>query len=875
MAKLDEISSALTDDSAPVAPQPVAEEKFSDSMLGSALSAAEAFGNTVGLDIPETAYGLSAQKQNNLFNQYHDQLKPWATPIIGDYILDKLKNAITPQTVAALKQFKEDTPTAQTVGSIAGLFAPIEGPLAALGKGGKLVQKAITNEAAPIITKGIGMAARGAIESEIFNVFNNASSQALEANPDMSAESLLAHSGSALGWGAGLGLGMPIAGMALGKVAGKSKDAVGRLIENWKALRQTGEEVEPTLARKAAEKAGEGYAKVAGMTSPVPEDKINEMLDKPFTEEGMANRKAALNDYTDEERAEFQRQFQKDFFDAIDTTDEHGRILNKEIKPHLIKTTLADAPFKAPVADIIDKLDQMQKISEAMHKEPFIYSNSGLIRKFDLGLEHLNNKLNKLAKNPNTAELFETVDDFKTDIDKQLQPYKNQFKVDPKDMDTINKIRDARTLLREHLLDAKNYPAMATGQQEINEAWTDWLAAKKEAEGFFKLRGEWSPQRMNTFVNQVSHARADDKVEAMENMLASMQNFSAVAQKYGDGVANINPKIHELPKLPDIDELTKRFGQNALMRATDYRLPQLKSAMNAAGSVGLPVGAAALGHPAIAAGLAAYRLARNPADAARILYTAEKAMLGSQKVAKKAIEDFLVPNVAKIGGISPGKAYEGFQLLDKDHDHPDHGQKMKSLMDNLADNMASPLETTDKMDKSFNKLNGVLPKTKDALIRKQITAMNFLHSKVPSNPFAADAVNPNKAFTAYNSSQISKFYKYVNAVNNPNVVLQHMANHTISPEEQEVMQNVYPELYGAYQAATLSKSSDLEKGLSYNQKRSLGTFMNVKTPSFSPEHIKMLQNNFIKPAQTPKTSNRQTHFANNASTPSQSKLFKK
>ena len=118
------------------------------------------------------------------------------------------------------------------------------------------------------------------------------------------------------------------------------------------------------------------------------------------------------------------------------------------------------------------------------------------------------------------------------------------------------------------------------------------------------------------------------------------------------------------------------------------------------------------------------------------------------------------------------------------------------------------------------------PKTFGASGQVFRRAVEFLSSKVPRNSMP---VNPFSKRTYQPSEQeMYKFKKYLEAVQNPLVVMQHLKRGQISREGVEAISFVYPELYVEMQG-NVFKQLDKKVEVDYQQRLQLGILMGIPT----------------------------------------------
>lgn len=147
-------------------------------------------------------------------------------------------------------------------------------------------------------------------------------------------------------------------------------------------------------------------------------------------------------------------------------------------------------------------------------------------------------------------------------------------------------------------------------------------------------------------------------------------------------------------------------------------------------------------------------------------------------------------------------------------------------------------------------MNGA-PGTTAALTAKLLQANQFLLSKAPKDPYAGmtPALKPLWKPAA---SDVSKWYRYVEAVEQPARMLEKMAQGTFTLEHKEALQTVYPALYEDMKARMYDRLAQWEKPLPYGKKVMLSQFFGTQVLGLKPGTFNILQQSFQpKPEDAP------------------------
>ena len=126
------------------------------------------------------------------------------------------------------------------------------------------------------------------------------------------------------------------------------------------------------------------------------------------------------------------------------------------------------------------------------------------------------------------------------------------------------------------------------------------------------------------------------------------------------------------------------------------------------------------------------------------------------------------------------------------------------------------------------RLTEAVPDGNEELQRSLMTTMmrqaNFLHSKIPKNPSANLQIINNEEYVPA-PTELSKFFRYNQIVNDPLKTLDHLKAGTLTPEHREALVSVYPELYKEMQEQILKGLAEGKPNMSLPQKIQLSIFM--------------------------------------------------
>lgn len=137
-------------------------------------------------------------------------------------------------------------------------------------------------------------------------------------------------------------------------------------------------------------------------------------------------------------------------------------------------------------------------------------------------------------------------------------------------------------------------------------------------------------------------------------------------------------------------------------------------------------------------------------------------------------------------------------------------------------------------------LASTAPATAMSLSIQAQNAAGFLLSKAPKNP--------NAGLPAFHQpwvvsqSDLSKFYRYVDAAERPTDVLRRLAKDgSVTQEEVETLRTLYPRLIEDYKTKMMNRLLEYKQPLTYNQRRALGSLFGPGFIDSDPRQTALLQ----------------------------------
>lgn len=135
------------------------------------------------------------------------------------------------------------------------------------------------------------------------------------------------------------------------------------------------------------------------------------------------------------------------------------------------------------------------------------------------------------------------------------------------------------------------------------------------------------------------------------------------------------------------------------------------------------------------------------------------------------------------------------------------------------------------------------PNTSAALVNKLMQANMFLLEKAPKDPNMGlpTALKP---MWKPSSADVSRWFRYVEAIEQPARMLEKMAQGTFTLEHKEVLEAVYPELYADIKARMYERLGTWDKPLPYGKKAMLAQFFGTAVLGLKPGALQVMQQSF-------------------------------
>jgi hypothetical protein len=184
----------------------------------------------------------------------------------------------------------------------------------------------------------------------------------------------------------------------------------------------------------------------------------------------------------------------------------------------------------------------------------------------------------------------------------------------------------------------------------------------------------------------------------------------------------------------------------------------------------------------------------------------------------------------------------------------------QSRADEIARFVGNPALLQQNLEMSTAGLANVAPKTAQALQIKVNQTVQFLNSKLPSNPAAGRTSNLAIRKWKPSTVELKKFERYMRAVEKPISVIKDLDRGVVNREGVETLKVVYPEIYGNLVREVTDRIAELRTDLPYKKRLLLSNLLDVpidlaQEPDFlaslqmeyTPDEEEQQQDGAVKP----------------------------
>jgi len=164
----------------------------------------------------------------------------------------------------------------------------------------------------------------------------------------------------------------------------------------------------------------------------------------------------------------------------------------------------------------------------------------------------------------------------------------------------------------------------------------------------------------------------------------------------------------------------------------------------------------------------------------------------------------------------------------------------------ITDRASNAEKTMFRIQNKTTRLRHAAPEIAQQLEQAAIRSINFLFERMPKAEEPTGSLQMGKRKFEPSTLEISKFERYLSAVQDPMSVVQDLAEGNLSPEGVETLRTVYPEIYSQLQNTIMDKVGELDNELPYDKRLQLGMLFDLPTdPSLKPNNIVGLQGQFL------------------------------
>ena len=782
----------------------------------------------------------------------------------------------------AVDEYRKRNPYASTGGEIAGAVAPaiLTGAGGAVGTAARLTPAGATARAGLAAERGaaallgtgaksaagrivqsiVPKAAGSAIEGAVYGA-GAAISEAALGDTELTAENLLSN----VGWGALIGGGSAAA------LSGAGLAARGSLKLAAKGAKGTAEAIESlyenATGKKAAPGLGKLWAKASGVVSGADDDVLGTYFGGPASKQ-MRQRavqpESVLDDYSQRLRQNYDDLLKH--ANAV-TPESLGNAklkgIGKVIKRGNENLVASTASYQ--LEEIGMQLDEMIKAGQGE------YTTAGLKALRAKVKAHSKRVMANFDADDANEQIFMVMDTAKRDIGKHVQKLRRSTMKDSAWRQTYEALRDSEggvyRNLKTHLENEQLYGDAAQIQQAINAKWTNHLGQENYRNSFAVKMGSdnfddvyvANDTKFRSFVRDLTSTDSNDYRYITHHVRSKKELIDEIAKHY-DLDDQVRKSVQESGKAAEDFMKALNEAQTDVVAINQLReLEQLSSAkvLGAAGGAGIGylVGeeeGALVG--AVLGGLA------RPGQAIRQLATLERinksaggkikaavrgmlrAGQGTGKAASETAEQTVFTEyMSRARRATAPVSVKTVQLGEKRKDERSRAAAFKNRRAELAELITNPDLASRRVTEALLPLQDAAPETTRALADKTIGAAQFLYEKMPKPPPSVEQSLTPKAWRP-TEAEIVRWERYLRAVEDPQSVLRNLSRGTISQEEVETMQTIYPKLHLGVVEALNENLAELQRELPRKTRTQLSLWFGVPVDAtLTPDFISMIQ----------------------------------
>jgi len=697
----------------------------------------------------------------------------------------ELENATGLTTPEAQAGRAQEHGVARTLGDVAGIAAPL---------GAEALGAKIFNPVAKVA--GIGadagtLAAKLAPEgSTLANIVKNGAQGATEGllygagqtvnehamgDPDVNGEKLLHNMGYGAIFGSGIGAGLGGAESLVPKAVGVARDSLGKVKD---ILMGTKED---------AGALGNVFGKASSFVSGKPEESILNMW----------KNKADLLE-NPEEREKLYSDFSSSMNDHFQKLNSALKSANGEARPEEIKSLLSDIPHEQAVQQSANVWKSIDDTLKEMGDHAPLYPSSVPYKLTGIRDEFLK----KAGNFKNAADLYDSLNWLKKQIDDRFPIWGKQ--IQPEWKDSVNALRAIRSEIKANLENESIWGEAAARQSSFNDAQNKLFTVINPKNDFSKafLRksvsrtgqvvAEVDPAKVRAFLSQAGTLRSEMKAKALDDFFESSKGLINEIEKT---YKNLPEKNFDKASIEGLINKNQAVSAKAQAQANLQKsMGMLQGGGHNAylGEAGALV--AGIHNPALGAAIEGISMLRNPGLAIQRLAKIEKIVQKTTDMITKGAKGIFK------AGVKSGETLSGYAGARLTQEHHDDREEKISRFNQDADYAMNVLNN------STEGIYNSAPKTATSLRSAATRASEFLQSKLPPRPPGLlDEKMP------ISQSQRAKFDRYYQAVEDPVAILKNIKDASLSNEQLETLQVVYPKLYEEMKTAVYEEMIDQAK----------------------------------------------------------------
>jgi len=182
----------------------------------------------------------------------------------------------------------------------------------------------------------------------------------------------------------------------------------------------------------------------------------------------------------------------------------------------------------------------------------------------------------------------------------------------------------------------------------------------------------------------------------------------------------------------------------------------------------------------------------------------------------------------------------------------DHGEEVKgSAFDKrvaeLAKVAGDPQHARQQIHASLAGVRMADPLLADQIEELSFQRLMFLADRMPKTPIVGSAVGKRKDIKP-TDAEIAKFARYVDAAEHPEHVVEDLRHGTVTLEQAETLETLYPATYSAIRGDIASRAAELQSTLDWDKRLSLSVLFKVPADSvMRGSTVAAMQANFVAP----------------------------